>query len=219
MPPKGYRTDGLARGWNQDQITYMRWLCWPESDIEPAYQSKNAIADLLGVESDTLRNWERLPGWDDAVNAMGCQVLIEFNHKIYKNLIENMISHKPSDKIIQTYFRYILPAVERTRPVWEKNIQLKGEKSLALEGHRDALTREIMELPADVRDTLLVYWRRLIAEPEAGEAQVLPAPKVADFTRTNRQQAEEKRLATRARQKAQPLTFLPIQPKKPQTEE
>ena len=222
MPPKGYRLTGPERGWSQDQLIYMRWTCWPISEKDPNYIGKEQIANLLGVDSDTLRNWERSPGWDDAVQAMAQQVMLELDPLFYRNIAENMLSHKPSDKILQTYYRYIRPAIERNRPLWEKLIQAKTEMAESAEDRRIELTKEIMDLPTEQRDVILAYWRRLIAEPEAGAAQVLPPAKHADFKRQpgnrNTQEQAQRVRATTYKRKAAPLTFLPIA-KNPQIDE
>jgi len=179
MPPR----KAYIKGWTPEQLAYMRWLCWPQSDKSPQYLNKTQFAALLGVNTTTLWQWQQMIGWNEAVQAMAQQVMTELTPEFYKSIAENMMSSKPSDKIIMTYFRYILPAIERNRDTWEARIQLKGEQTQAAEATRDALTAEIMELPEEMRDTLLAFWKRLLTDSAAGEAQLLPEAKNYDFTR------------------------------------
>jgi len=46
------------------QQRYMDWLCTAPSERDPA--TKNAMANVLGVDVTTLRRWEKRPAFREA---------------------------------------------------------------------------------------------------------------------------------------------------------
>lgn len=51
--------------WTHRQLKHILWLATPKSQRQP--KTKESWADRLGVRSRTLRRWERLDGFWDAV--------------------------------------------------------------------------------------------------------------------------------------------------------
>ena len=57
-----------ARVWTDEQVQLQEWLALPKRERSPKTQT--GFAKKLGVSRTTLHNWRKLPGFQEAVNAM-----------------------------------------------------------------------------------------------------------------------------------------------------
>lgn len=147
-------------GWSNEQLAYMKWLCLPEKIRQP--DTKTELAEELGCIVDTLRNWEKLPGWNIALRKMSARVLLEAEPVFFKTMMENML--KPSGAYERVnYFKIkrdldymaldgMLDEVAENTEIGS-NLSPEEEYNLALE--------EIKGLPIAEQERILNLVRRL----------------------------------------------------------
>lgn len=176
MPPKGYR-----RPWTDVQYDFMEWLCLPT--VEREGQSYVSIARVLGVDRNTLHTWEGLPGFKEAVGAMARRTILSLEPNYLKTIATDMMSKKPSDRIVMTYWRYIRPALLAEYETTEALLPRQSDNQRLLESRQAEIWKEIQALDSNTRDIVVNLWRKMIAEPGEGEVELIAPP---EFHRVRR---------------------------------
>lgn len=111
MPPRG--------GWTPEQRALMRWLCLPGDDIMGdgrglrEHKSLTALAAHLGVTRQSLYDWQKLPGWDEALGVMAGRTFKSLKPEFIKTMSAVLL--KPGapgyDRVLTAMVRYVDPAM------------------------------------------------------------------------------------------------------------
>lgn len=170
------------RRWTEGQQEFMRFLCLPDVGRNKDIKSYDAFARSIHVSRNTLQNWERQPGFYEALQAMSRRVILEQEPEFLKGMAEEMRSKKPNDRIVMTYWRYVRPALLAELELTDSYLELKSDGPNLLEARNQRIWERIMELPADTRDVVFDILREATTEPEEGTVEVLD-PEVTYITR------------------------------------
>jgi hypothetical protein len=200
MPPRG--------GWSDLQIAYMRWLCLPnDKDMggtglglrDPATPTEFALK--YGVNLQELYNWQRIQGWDQALEAVSDKVHKSLRPLFMRKLNAALLKpDKPGyDRILTAKVRYVDPIIDEHERsgVWELSLPEASNNRKFYDISQAQQLEKYRALPTEQREILLDVLSELVNngdeptnlspfysvmkpyaddEPEPAQLPALPAP-------------------------------------------
>lgn len=102
----------MPQKWTSEQRQLLIWLNL--SPRERVHKSERELAEYLNVHYNSLCNWKKLPGWNDAVQKAGWYVVEQTNHLALQKSRELALT---SDNLKDQadYYRWIYPLVAQAR--------------------------------------------------------------------------------------------------------
>jgi hypothetical protein len=147
MPPRN--------GWDQRHRALMEWLCLPEMFRNPP--TFTALAAHLGVTREALYEWQRTPGFPDALRIVAKQTTLKLEPEFLSKLSLAMVKDNPNDRLVQVYWRYVRPALkdEQEMGEWDKILPELASDSYNVGNGYEKAVKLIRELPLEMRELFL----------------------------------------------------------------
>jgi hypothetical protein len=164
MPPKN--------GWDLRHRALMEWLCLPEMFREP--RTITALAAHIGVTREALYEWQRTPGFSEALQVTAKQTTLKLEPEFLHKLSLAMVKDNPNDRLVQVYWRYVRPALkdEQEMGEWDKILpELASDSYNVGNGYEKAVSL-IRELPLEMRELFLNILDT--ASNHSGEQDLVP---------------------------------------------